>query len=175
MKGHILTAIFSIILFIALCYVQIDLLYDPLPCAGIFLFYLISTLYLLPRLVRSLIKKRQKAGIRYLMLAVTIFSALILSRYAHKTQYVQSKDDGNRIISALDEYKKEKGHYPKSLTDLKPDILKSIPEPSIGFFKSHDYQYYKYKDHNRYILGFKFIAFLDSIYDSKTGKWVLKD
>lgn len=44
----------------------------------------------------------------------------------------ESKKRGGIIVVALDNYKQSKGAYPKSLDELVPAYLASIPQPAAG-------------------------------------------
>jgi hypothetical protein len=44
----------------------------------------------------------------------------------------QVREDGNRIVEALHEYKRYKGHYPSSLTGLVPEYLDYLPTQPNG-------------------------------------------
>jgi hypothetical protein len=61
----------------------------------------------------------------------------VLSAY----QGNQRRENAERIISALNNYKNENGEYPLTQGDLKPDYLNSIPTSNWGLFSvSFDYQ-----------------------------------
>jgi hypothetical protein len=43
-----------------------------------------------------------------------------------------TKKRGNKIIKALQEFKRENNEYPSELSDLKPDYIKTIKQPKVG-------------------------------------------
>jgi len=82
---------------------------------------------------------------------------------------------GNAIITALGKYKEKQGAYPSSLTELKPQYFKEVPQPSLGLFNKQEYRYIMLNHGEKYSLGFPCIGWMTSTYDPKLIRWIKKD
>ena len=63
----------------------------------------------------------------------------------------KSKEIGNKIVVAIENYYQDFGNYPKSLEDLIPRYLDEIPQTTTG----HGFAYQLYEN-NYYVLKFPF-------------------
>jgi hypothetical protein len=53
------------------------------------------------------------------------------------SRIVETKHRGDVICHAIDAYRKKTGKYPAQLTDLQPEFLQQIPQPTVGYKKWH--------------------------------------
>ena len=54
------------------------------------------------------------------------------------SRVAETKRRGDVICHAIDAYRAETGKYPAELTDLQPQYLQQIPQPTVGY-KKWDY------------------------------------
>jgi hypothetical protein len=83
-------------------------------------------------LIAASFVRRNIAGILLVALAAGAFfmvRGMAFERRKHLHEF--SQIDGNRVFSAIQEYRSTKGRLPETLQDLIPDHLKSIPAPAF--------------------------------------------
>lgn len=104
------------------------------------------------------------------LLAICIYVLMLGMMYAVSYQGDRlSNKNANVIITACQEYKNEKGAYPKALDDLVPAYLKEFPKR--GYSGTAEFKY------NRSANGFtlRFTQILNPmgmlIYNSETNRW----
>ena len=44
----------------------------------------------------------------------------------------ETKQNGNQVIRALEQFRTDRGQYPKSLADLSPKYIQELPPPTWG-------------------------------------------
>jgi hypothetical protein len=49
------------------------------------------------------------------------------------SRIVETKHRGDMICHAMETYRAKIGKYPAQLTDLQPDYLQQIPQPTVGY------------------------------------------
>lgn len=96
----------------------------------IFAAFLLWGFGLLTVIVTAIIDSIRKCGLTrkwtlpiFTSLTLGIILGWVLSDYQNK----QRRENAEELISALKEYKADKGKYPESHMDLKPDYLSDIP------------------------------------------------
>ncbi len=78
------------------------------------------------------------------------------------------------VISAVNRYHSEQGHYPKTLGELVPRYLPSVPRAGFTLL-SRDFRYYPYHDNERPQLIFPAMFHGLFAYDFQTGSWRTND
>lgn len=74
------------------------------------------------------------------LVAAAIYGAAVATVQFSATK---ARNDGDLIVSKLDEYKKQHGDYPDRLDALAPAMLPAIPHPGpAGFIYSKSEDYY---------------------------------
>lgn len=67
--------------------------------------------------------------------SVVLPLALCLVGCSDKQQVAETKQRGNQIVGALENFHSDKGRYPQVLTELSPKYLSDIPMPTWGLRK----------------------------------------
>lgn len=104
-------------------------------------------------------------------LIVVIVSLTTLSLMNRTNDFLEQKTikEGNRIISALDQYRKTNQTFPDSLKQLRPDYFKEIPTVANSLFNRNFY-YQKISESN-YSIRFSASGFMFFEYNNQTGSW----
>jgi hypothetical protein len=66
---------------------------------------------------------------RIVLLLMLIFICVV---GCSNSQLKDTEQSGNKIILALEKYRKDNGGYPKTLSELKPKYLQEVPLPTWG-------------------------------------------
>lgn len=94
----------------------------------------------------------------------------ILSDYQDK----QRRENAEEIISALNEYKADKGKYPESQMELKPDYLSDIPTSNWGLLPVM-FSYEADSTKNEFALEYKVATGCGYYYHSSMKEWQFWD
>ncbi|MBC6607932.1 hypothetical protein H8B13_13985 [Hymenobacter sp. BT188] len=117
---------------------------------------------------------------RYLgptLLASLLSVPLVIPIY--KWQNTLTKRRADTIIQQLEKYQNKEGHYPESLTQLKPGYLTKLPRTAKGLLFQRPFRYSEIADNSRtahsFWLGYDSGAFVEIVYDGLYGKWYIND
>ena len=110
-----------------------------------------------------------------LTLFVTLFFAMFNSQCGEKPGEgdlaKKGYENAKPIIEALEKYRQEKGDYPKSLPELKPQYLADIPLDE----NNQSYKYFQKAETKSYSLSFNYdasgIGICKCEYSPDTKKW----
>jgi hypothetical protein len=69
----------------------------------------------------------------FLFLTLTV--VVCFAGCSDKRRIDETKRTGNQVIQALEQFRSDRGHYPKSLSDLSPKYLRELPAPTWGVKK----------------------------------------
>ncbi len=175
MKENRNVIIGSFILFLVLFIAQVDLTFGFIASGIVGVFWLFSAITIVTFVVIAIIKKKRNLIIRCCIVAISLFLVFIASNIINKIKLEASQDTASGIILALEDFKKEKGNYPSSLNELTPIYLEEIPKPHVGFINKQKFYYNKSNKNEKYVLGFPYVAWMFSQYDSELGEWVVDD
>jgi hypothetical protein len=121
--------------------------------------------------IREIKRKGANQKHSFRMLPVFLFTIpiiLISSFYLEDTMRNFSRSiaikQANKIIVAIEDYKKEQHKYPENLNNLQPKFLKAIPSPNIIGIPKYDYQNLD----GTYILTFRQIVLVGLNYEVVT-------
>lgn len=125
MKKHVILAIITFSIFIVW---EQDFSYGFLGVGLLGFFQLVTLSLLVILLWRALVQKRLKAILVLVIYLTTILFSIYISikLVAFKIQNTEKR--GNIIVSAIEEYRKDKGKYPDNLFNLTPSILIMFPK-----------------------------------------------
>lgn len=83
---------------------------------------------------------------------------------------VASKSKGSQLIKAIGEYQDSNNELPRSLADLPPKFIASIPMPDAG---TKNWKYKVRADGNGFTLTFETSnGYPACYYDSEVGRWI---
>jgi amino acid transporter len=118
-------------------------------------------------------KKLNRNSRQYKRLVTSIF-VIIFSFIASigiiRWQTVQSKQQGDKIVNALNNYRAIKNKYPASLEDMIPQFLINVPYSYMGY-GNVKFNYKLKDDGSGYILFFPNAAVFDTYYDIPLKEW----
>lgn len=142
--------------------------------------YLVSSVCILFGLVLTLVHMLQKSSVKIYLWLLYIGYIGLFAAYSEaiisSIQTQQSIQKSIVLIEALTQYKKDNGHYPKILDELKGQYLQDIPVTDIGIFTTEPYLYSI--SENTFRIFFKAHS-LDIggayIYDSTNPRWRYDD
>jgi hypothetical protein len=71
---------------------------------------------------------------RLFLILLAVVGVLLLSKgwFGDRTKIDETTKRGDVIIRALEQFRADSGHYPKSLSELQPKYIKKIPQPIWG-------------------------------------------
>ena len=175
MKENRNVIIGSFILLLVLFIAQVDLTFGFIATGILGVFCLFAAVTIVTVVIIAILKKNKKKVIRCSIVAISLILAIIASNIINKVKLEASQDTASSIILAIENFNREKGNYPNSLNELTPSFLEEIPKPHVGFINKQKFHYNKSSDKEKYILGFRYAAWMFSQYDSELGEWVVDD
>lgn len=98
-------------------------------------------------------KKQDKKIIPILIWTVPILTFIFSmwgSGFAREISRTIAINNADKLIIAIENYKRNHNHYPDDISNLKPEYLKSIPQPWIMGISGYNYE----KKENNYNLTF---------------------
>ncbi len=99
---------------------------------------------------------------------LSVIAEIILVISIAYFQLIISRERGDTIINAVEQYKNDNGEYPEKLSDLQPHYLENIPKPV--FFAPSRYHYNLHP--NKKSFYFSFLRALNTeLYIYKEKKW----
>jgi hypothetical protein len=154
---------------------------------SIFVWIFLSLLFnLFSTIVLLIFKPRPKGLPNRAPLVVCLFLLPIAWIFAEDSLY--SKKQANKVIYALEAYRKDAGAYPANLKELVPKYLDRIPIPKLispkwrnkfsytrGFEFSIDGQKVKTDDPQKYCLTYPVFYLLRTTYIPSQNKWITWD
>jgi hypothetical protein len=161
-------------LFAFVVFGQLEFSFDFLDTGlwGLFCLALLVTT-LVTILVRAA-RKRWGSCLRSAFVLLSLVAALFTGFLIQHHQVERSQELAEPIIAALEVYRTEHGRYPDQLQALVPGYVNAIPTPRLGLSTARPLDYSAFAD-DTYLLFFPAFAFMDAMYSSDTGTWVLDD
>ena len=98
------------------------------------MFSVFALIYLLVYLIPfTLISIKNKPKLRFFGYKFVIYTILVISSFGfHSYDISLAEQRAEVIISAIDQYYQDKGHYPDTLYNLIPAYITEIPRPRIA-------------------------------------------
>lgn len=142
------------------------LLFDVAFDGSYLLSIVVCPVWLLVSLVRSAVNRQPsqvvlfRAAIPVLTLAIALVNTFV--------QWNIAKKNGEQVVSACESFQAANGRYPKTLEELVPQYLPSIP--LAKYCASGQFRYHNSEDHPPILWWSKF-GFLHRIYSFDRKQW----
>lgn len=143
-------------------YIEYDILAFGLLFMGSFIFIMIG-----------LVARKIEGGSAFFVVIIgciiTLFIGILLTIFLENL----TKQTGNKIIHALEQYYDENGEFPDSLRQLESKYLKRVP---LTKNRLSEVEFYYVKKANQdYRISFTASAFMFYEYERSNGKWEYRD
>jgi hypothetical protein len=98
------------------------------------MFSVFALIYLLVYIIPvTVIAIKNKPKLRFFGYKLVIYTILVISTFGlHSYDISLAEQSAGVVISAIDQYHQDKGHYPHTLYDLVPAYISEIPRPRIA-------------------------------------------
>lgn len=163
--------IIAILTFSMLLVWNLDFAYGLVGTSLLSLSYLVILLLLASLLLASICRKKIKALLILLMYLAAVLLSLPASTALESFKTQNTEKRGQTIISAIEKYRKARGKYPESLSELVPNYLDDVPKPDIGLLISQSFGYEVDRDRDTYNLYFVRPTSVIGSYSPKDGTW----
>ena len=108
-------------------------------------------------------KKQEKKVFPILLWTIPVFSFVFSiwgSELAREISRTIAINNADKLISAIQNYRKSKNQYPDDISELKPEFIKNIPTPWIMGISGYNYEkkgdYFNLTFSQNVIIGFNF-------------------
>lgn len=128
----------------------------------------------------NLLKINKRKVIKVMLsLFLILLLLFIAGTFAHKKLRTITNNHAILLIEKIDDFKKDKGYYPKNLKELIPDYFKEIPktgfEEEFVYYDSLSVPSYKRGLHEAYTIKYYPGLFVEATYTSDTKEWSYED
>jgi len=175
MKNHKKIILLSLLIFLFFVYANVDLSFSFMGSALVGLLFIFLVFVALVFLVIFFIQKKKQNLIIFGALFASLFFSVVAWNLIGELELKKSQETGETIIEAIEEYKKQEGTYPNSLTELVPQYLKYIPQPTVGLINKQKFFYGKSENDEYFWLGFPYAAWTLCQYSSDSKEWIVDD
>ncbi len=91
---------------------------------------------------------------------ITIILSIWGSELAREISRTIAINNADKLITAIEKFRKNNNHYPDDISELKPDYIKNIPDPWImgisGYYYEKKEDHFKLTFSQNVIMGFNF-------------------
>jgi hypothetical protein len=137
----------------------------------VFIIFILPLLTLYWLLYARVGEKRKSKSHRYVLTSLfVIIISFVFTIGIIRWQTIKSKEQGNNIIRAVENYRSIKNKYPASLDNLIPQFMYPIPYSYMGY-GNVQYDYKLKPDSSNYVLSFPNAAIFSTIYNSEIREW----
>lgn len=116
-------------------------------------------------------ERKKKKSYKYIFTSIfVILLSFTITVGIIRWQTIKSEEQGNKIVSAVENYLSVNKKYPALLKDLSPQFIESIPDSYMGYCNI-EFDYNLNKDSSNYTLSFPNAAIFTTIYNSEIREW----
>lgn len=149
-----------------------DLSQHALVTPVIYLYIVLLVIAALALFVAGAAGVKRRRGVRFMSVAVIllyIVSFWVVADAICESTLEESKERGNELVAAIEEYRADHFVYPRNLAILIPEYLDSLPTARVGLFL--DLPYWYNANDSVFSLVFPVPAWMFCSYDSRRGDW----
>ncbi|WP_181308994.1 hypothetical protein [Rufibacter sp. XAAS-G3-1] len=140
---------------------------------GVFGAFLLVFAAIISGIVSGAIGEKTKTSKWFYFISFLTFVSIVCFFIIANFQNIITDNRANKIITALEQYREDKGQYPQNLETLTNEQIKSIPPTAYGVLRQNSH--YNFISSDKFKLYFYSYIGVEHTYDSTTKEWRADD